>query len=358
MGEYVDKLLASRGSSVALSAVERVESYTRRVNGHEVHVSAHTRRGSGKGTYVQPLRTTVFAEREAQTGRTHRASPRVPSSAFDPKKMPAGWSAKERDKLGKKISVSRSAKGKAPVDEFLAALEEFYDRFPEQTRTLDKIDITHEMPEGANGAYSRLGKPTSAERESAKLWPRSEISVRPDVDEEAHQAAVGRFFSAYGEDHTFMQASLTHELGHHLFERLPVEEKDKLYAELADVLGDSQLFSMLSGAKPPDVLNAWVVAKNKSKLTAQLSEYSTYNEHEVWAEVWAEWATNPNPRPLAARMGAALERAAGRTGGNPGRVQPSNTGQPGTNSRGDSGVGRGSEAGESPFARLKRKLGA
>lgn len=48
MGEYFDKVKAQYDPDVVeLSALERVKSYTRRVNGKEVHVSEHGRRGDG-----------------------------------------------------------------------------------------------------------------------------------------------------------------------------------------------------------------------------------------------------------------------------------------------------------------------
>lgn len=47
MGEYIDRLTAAQ--LLELSALERVKSYTRKVHGKPVQVSAHTRHGDGSG---------------------------------------------------------------------------------------------------------------------------------------------------------------------------------------------------------------------------------------------------------------------------------------------------------------------
>jgi hypothetical protein len=50
MGEALDKLVAAQQTELLeLSALERVKSYRRKVNGREVQVSAHTRKGDGPG---------------------------------------------------------------------------------------------------------------------------------------------------------------------------------------------------------------------------------------------------------------------------------------------------------------------
>ena len=81
-----------------------------------------------------------------------------------------------------------------------------------------------------------------------------------------------------------LKATIDHECGH----------------QIADYLGL---------AENPEMVSFYRECAQKGEIGKGLSRYATTNINEFIAEGWAEYLNNPNPRPIAKRIGEIIIKA-------------------------------------------------
>ena len=90
-----------------------------------------------------------------------------------------------------------------------------------------------------------------------------------------------------------LKALIDHEVGHHIDRRFGITSKNKAI---------QSLFNQHHVDKEwIDIPNGW--QWNNHKMTNALSAYANTNIKEFIAEAWSEYRNNPNPRPVAKKVG-------------------------------------------------------
>lgn len=131
------------------------------------------------------------------------------------------------------------------------------------------------------------------------------------ADRRAQESIRSGWYSQCGHNIGHAEKTVAHECGHHIAaEMWGGNRNPQAYYNIIKVAAQEL------GLSPPpspygyageDSLNPWVTA-NKRKITSGLSRYGSTNIHEFFAEVWAEYSTNPNgARPWVNRVGAMMQ---------------------------------------------------
>ena len=130
------------------------------------------------------------------------------------------------------------------------------------------------------------------------------------------QFTHGGFYSNTGDTH-FNERSITHEMGHHLdFELMrdaPLEHV-KMVREVTNALALPKRQWNSKNTTPAGEIRgdgkdpyAWIKG-NKSKVVNRVSSYAANNNHELMAELYAEYRHSPHPSKAATIAGQYLER--------------------------------------------------
>lgn len=108
------------------------------------------------------------------------------------------------------------------------------------------------------------------------------------------------FKSHSGPGLTDLQVTFSHEFGHHVARIISAAGREKVFAALANELG----------VTPPGVKRGQWVAAHRDRLESVVSVYGSEDQHELLAEIWSEYSTNPNARPIIKAVGDVMRRLA------------------------------------------------
>lgn len=133
-------------------------------------------------------------------------------------------------------------------------------------------------------------------------------SADEDIDISVRHGVNTKWFSHWDTSRhgSGFDGVVAHEFGHHL------ETVGLRQASAADQQAFWVSVSHVMQVPPPATifdLRGWWEQVN-SKASGLLSKYGGTNHREFLAEIWAEYSTNPNPRPVAKKIGSMMERLA------------------------------------------------
>jgi SPP1 gp7 family putative phage head morphogenesis protein len=274
-----------------------------------------------------------FADRQGLAKKTaKKVAPTPPPSPTPPAKKtaPAKKASPRKAAKPKVVVPSREIDGitvpdlgHAPSDKTVARITKLISD-PETKRRIQAVFnrqavlTPNTIKKLKKIVIAELGEPTwlaiyKPDKQEIQMAPH----VMPQPAEYHRRMQERGWFTPCGHDHGSAEATAAHEYGHHVhftmlhdtlgFAGVARRETAGLVSLMRTEFGITDLPKDFHPYGPG---MKKFFEDNKAIIKKYVSEYGTTNVLEMCAEVWAEYTTNPNPRPHIKKLGDYMRRAA------------------------------------------------